>query len=74
MSKKPNGAVIRSLREEHGFTQAELAIDAGISRAHLASLETERRQATSPTMRRLARALGLRSPDSLIKDDGEAEA
>lgn len=70
----PNGPVIRGLRKEHGFTQEELATDAGISRAHLASLETERREATSPVMRKLARALGLRSPDSLIKADEEVES
>lgn len=59
---------VRRLRKEIGLTQEELGIDAGISRAHVASLETGRREATSPVIRKVARALGLKSPDQIVGD------
>lgn len=63
---KMRGGEVQRLRKELGFSQEELATDAGISRAHLASIETDRREVSSPVARKVARALGLRNPEELI--------
>lgn len=72
MKMKPNGGEIRKQRELLGLTQEELAADAGISRAHLGSLEIERRGAESHVMRRISRALGLKGNfDTLVRIDDD---
>lgn len=65
MSMEVIGTEVKKIRTELGISQEHLAIDAGISRGHLASIETGRRGATSPVIRKVARALGLKSPDRI---------
>lgn len=65
---KPKSNEIRRLRTEIGLSQTELAIDAGVSRDIIANLELGRTGTTSPVMRKVARALGLRSYDSIIEE------
>ena len=49
---------LRSLREEAGLSQPQLADDAGVSVDSLRSIETNRRMPTLTTLARLARRLG----------------
>jgi transcriptional regulator with XRE-family HTH domain len=51
---------LQTLRTRRGWTQAELAAKAGISRGYLARLETARQDPTLTTLERLARALRVK--------------
>jgi XRE family transcriptional regulator of biofilm formation len=52
--------VIRELREREGMTQIDLAKKAKVSQGYLAALETGLKKNPSlPTLRKLARALGV---------------
>ncbi|MEM7210314.1 MAG: helix-turn-helix transcriptional regulator [Pseudomonadota bacterium] len=53
------GALVRSLREERGFSQEELAERAGLHRTHVSLLERAQRSARLETIEQLARALGV---------------
>jgi DNA-binding Xre family transcriptional regulator len=57
------GPIIRSLREQRGMTQAELATKAGISQSYLSRAETSPRGDRIPTaiLERIAAALGVTS-------------
>ena len=46
-------------REDKGFTQEQLAAEAGIDRVALANIETGRRRPTLRTVYRLSRALKI---------------
>ena len=60
-SRKPLG--LRELREERGFSQYDLAQQAGVGRSTIAALETGERGAHPSTMRALAQALRVTVPD-----------
>lgn len=50
--------VLRSLRQQHGWSQAELARRAGVTDAYVAQLETgTRRNPSLEVLQRLAKAL-----------------
>ncbi|GGY50210.1 helix-turn-helix domain-containing protein [Streptomyces anulatus] len=51
------GALLRSLRDERGWTQDELAARMGCSGAHISAVETGRRSPTGPFAARADRAL-----------------
>jgi DNA-binding XRE family transcriptional regulator len=63
------GTVIRELRKRRGLTQAELAKKAGVTQGYIAKLEpsnrpgqrktTRKANPSLPTLRKLARALGV---------------
>jgi transcriptional regulator with XRE-family HTH domain len=53
------GQTLKRLRSERQLTQEELAEAAGIGRVTLARLETDKAVATWPTVRALAKALGI---------------
>ncbi len=58
MPSKRLGRVLRTLREEKGWTQNELAEKASIERSYLAQLETGTRvNPTIAVLKRLAKAL-----------------
>lgn len=58
------GALIRTLRESTGLTQAQLAERAGIQREHLSNIETGKNKLTGTAARDgLARALGMTVED-----------
>ena len=54
------GRVIRRLRHQQGMTQEILSGLAGISRSHLAEIESGRNNANVETLWRIAEALGMR--------------
>jgi transcriptional regulator with XRE-family HTH domain len=51
---------IRHLRKRRGWTQAQLADTAGLSRGYLARLETARQDPTLTTLEALAKALRVK--------------
>jgi XRE family transcriptional regulator of biofilm formation len=60
MTPRRLATVIRDLREREGMTQIELAKKAKVSQGYLAALETGLKKNPSlPTLRKLARALGV---------------
>jgi transcriptional regulator with XRE-family HTH domain len=56
---------LRRLRERRALSQAELAEQAGVSRATIVSLESGRAGAQYATMRRLAEVLGVEPAELL---------
>lgn len=60
------GRIIRSIRERKGLTQEVLSGLAGVSRSHLAEIESGRTRANVDTLWRVAQALGMRL-SSLIR-------
>ena len=60
MSPRKLATVIRKLREARGLTQEELAKRAGIKRPYVSHLESGvRKNPSLPTLKKLARALGV---------------
>lgn len=69
--RKADGHALRWLREEHWYSQKELAKRAGVSRQTIIEIESGRD--TSPrneTLFALARALEV-SPDALLEERGD---
>jgi len=56
------GMRIKAVRRHRGMTQDELASRSGIARANIARLEAGAHSPAIPTLRRLARALGIGVP------------
>ncbi len=53
------GREIRRLREEKGWTQAKLAVDAGIGVSAVSLIETGKRNPSATTLAKIAQALGV---------------
>jgi transcriptional regulator with XRE-family HTH domain len=52
--------VVKKLREDQGLTQAALAKRAGVTEAYVSMIESGvRKNPSLPTLKRLARALGV---------------
>jgi transcriptional regulator with XRE-family HTH domain len=66
------GLRIRHLREQRGWTQAELAERSGMSRSQLAMIEAETRPANTLRLNAIAAALGV-STNALF-DEMNADA
>jgi transcriptional regulator with XRE-family HTH domain len=64
------GLTIRRLREAQALTQAALARQAGIGRITLVRIEGGTQDPTLNTLKRIARALGLRMRDLLPAEGG----
>jgi putative transcriptional regulator len=62
---------VRSLREERGLSQGELASTMGVSRQTINSIETERYTPSLPLALGLARFFG-RSVEEVFHGDGNA--
>jgi transcriptional regulator with XRE-family HTH domain len=65
LSPKNLGMKIKRLRKRRGLTQAELANAVGISRVHLANMESadnvaHHRKPSLPTLEKLAKALKVK--------------
>jgi transcriptional regulator with XRE-family HTH domain len=65
VSPKNLGMKIKRLRKQRGLTQAELANAVGISRVHLANMESadnasHHRKPSLPTLEKLAKALKVK--------------
>ena len=65
MSVERIGRRIKALRERRVLTQEALAGRAGISRGYLARLETGRHEPTLTMLRRLAKALKVKTVELL---------
>jgi len=59
-------ARLKALRERRGLSQEQLAEKAGLSRPHLARLETAKQDPTLSTIEKLAKALKVK-PAELLK-------
>ena len=59
---KAFGAHVRSIRQERGMSQEEVAHRAGIHVTYLSGIERGRRNPSVKNLRRLAKALGVRLP------------
>jgi DNA-binding XRE family transcriptional regulator len=59
MAIADGGNPIRVLRKWRGFTQADLALAAGLAQSYLSDLEKGRRAGPTDTMAALAAALGV---------------
>ena len=64
---------LKTLRDEAGFTQAQLAEKAGLSSQGIAALEQGTRGPTWETVRRLALALGVGEQDFKVKLPANAD-
>ncbi len=64
---------IRQLRDAKGWTQADLADRAGMSRSQLAMIEAETRPANTLRLNAIAAALGVKPEDLFEAGEGEQE-
>lgn len=63
---------IGDVRREHGLTQEQLAIAAGVKLSTLQKIEcnaNDPRGATAETICRIARALGMHAEDFVLEDE-----
>ena len=67
------GRIIRSIREQKGLTQEALSELVGVSRSHLAEIESGRTRANVNTLWRVSQALGMRLSGLIRIDDGGGE-
>jgi transcriptional regulator with XRE-family HTH domain len=63
---------LKALRERRGLSQEQLAEAAGISRPHLARLETAKQDPTLSTIEKLAKALKVKAADLLKEERRDA--
>ena len=59
------GRNVRQTRKSKGWTQEQLAFEAGVKRAYLSEIENGQRNVSLDVVEKLATALGV-SPDSLM--------
>lgn len=57
------GALVLKARKDAGMTQAELAPLVGVTRAHIANIETDRTDVPLTTLMKLAQALSVKPKD-----------
>ena len=62
---------LRDLRTEHGWSQAELGLRAGVSRQAIIAIETGRFDPSLPLAFTLARLFGLAIEDIFFESDGK---
>jgi transcriptional regulator with XRE-family HTH domain len=65
------GTLIRSIRERHGLTQAQLALRAGTSQNAVSRVERDEISSSVDTIRRLLGAMGERLELSVRRIDGD---
>jgi transcriptional regulator with XRE-family HTH domain len=61
------GSEIRRLREEHGWTQNQLSVYAGVSQPTVNQIETGKRNPSTATVVKVAEALGVGASDLFPK-------
>jgi len=54
-----SGRRVRQVRHEHGWTQEQLAFEAGVKRAYLSEIENGQRNVSLDVVEKLARALSV---------------
>lgn len=57
------GQRVREVRLEKGWTQEQLALEAGVKRAYLSEVESGKRAVSLPIVEKLANALGCEPSD-----------
>jgi transcriptional regulator with XRE-family HTH domain len=57
---------LKALRAERGWSQADLAERSGVSRIHIARIETNQREPTLGVIEKLAKALKVK-PSTLLE-------
>lgn len=63
------GSAIRRLREERGVSQEAFALEVGVHRTYMGSVERGERNVTLSNLRRIAAALGLSGSALLAQAD-----
>ena len=61
---------MRAWRDYRGWTQSDLSVKSGVARDLIAQIETRRKNGSTQSLSRLARALGV-PLEVLVEDDGE---
>lgn len=59
------GRAIRKARDKRGFTQEELALEAGLNRAYIGYIERGERNPSTETISKIAKALKVSARDLL---------
>ncbi len=62
---------IKQLREQHGWTQADLAARSHMSRSQLAMIEAETRPANTLRLNAIAAAFGVSTEELFVSPDGQ---
>lgn len=60
---------LKTIRKEHGFTQAALARDSGVHRTSIARYETGKRGLSTKSLRRLADTLKVPVDDLMEREE-----
>ena len=66
-----DGAKLRRARERLLMTQPELSQKSGVMVATISRIENGMQDPRIPTVRKLAKALGVNAEDLIVWDDGE---
>lgn len=74
MAERPSGQrafgrAVRELREERGLSQETLALEIGLHRTYIGSIERGERNVSLNNIVRIALALGVRASDLLVRSD-----
>jgi transcriptional regulator with XRE-family HTH domain len=67
------GLRLRALRKRHGWSQEDLAIEAGLDRTYVSSIERGKRNISLINILKLSEALGV-SPGTLLEFDVNTES
>ena len=67
------GAVVRQMREEHGFDRKDFATEAGISYSYLSAIESGQKLPSVAVQDALAAALGVETSGLLARANGQVE-
>lgn len=65
------GIALRRLRLAAGFTQEQLALEAGVQRNFVSLIELGQNQPTITTIAKLARALGMSASSLVVEAESE---
>jgi len=68
------GTELQKAREAAHMTQEQVAVAAGIDRAHLSLLENDRKSPTVDTLVRICRALGVPASEILARVERSEQA
>lgn len=66
------GRNVRAARKQQGWTQEQLAFEAGVKRAYLSEVENGQRNVSLDVVEKLAQALGIKA-DVLMADPPSAD-
>lgn len=66
--------MLKAIRLERGYTQAEVAEMAGIAQPTYSNIENGKKNPSINTLKRLARVLGCSIENIIVQDEDPAEA